>query len=135
MGSTIESLSVSKGRLRTGYALSGLAILFLLFDCGIKVVKAAPAVEGTVQLGYPENLVVVIGVIELLCLILYALPRTAVAGAILLTGFLGGAIASQLRIGAPLFSNTLFPLYVAALVWGGLFLRDRRAAAFILQRA
>ena len=110
----------------TGRVLSGLAIAFLLFDSVLKVLKLPAAVEGTVQLGYPESVIVVIGGIELVCLVLYATPRTAVLGAILLTGYLGGAIATHLRIGSPLFTHTLFPIYVAALIWGGIFLREHR---------
>jgi hypothetical protein len=110
----------------TGRVLSGLAIAFLLFDSVLKVLKLPAAVEGTVQLGYPESVIVVIGVIELVCLVLYATPRTAVLGAILLTGYLGGAIATHVRVDSPLFTHTLFPIYVAALIWGGIFLREHR---------
>ena len=110
----------------TGRVLSGLAIAFLLFDSVLKVLQLPAAVEGTVQLGYPESVIVVIGVIELVCLVLYATPRTAVLGAILLTGYLGGAIATHVRIDSPLFTHTLFPIYVAALIWGGIFLREHR---------
>lgn len=106
--------------------LSGLAIAFLTFDSVLKVLKLPAAVEGTVQLGYPENAIVGIGLIELVCLVLYATPRTAVLGAILLTGYLGGAIATHVRIGSPLFTHTLFPIYVAALIWGGIVLREHR---------
>ncbi len=110
----------------TGRVLSALSILFLLFDSVIKVMRLPPAVEGTVQLGYPESVVVGIGIVELVCLALYVIPRTSVLGAILLTGYLGGAIATHVRIGSPLFTHTLFPIYVAALIWGGLFLREER---------
>lgn len=114
-----------------GRVLSALAILFLLFDSVIKVLKVDVAVEGTVQLGYPEGVVVGIGIIELVCLALYVIPRTSVLGAILFTGYLGGAIATHVRIGSPLFTHTLFPIYVAALIWGGLILREDRLRALI----
>ncbi len=114
-----------------GRVLSALATLFLLFDGIVKAVKASVAVDATVQLGYPESAVVVIGIIELVCLALYVMPRTSVLGAILLTGYLGGAVATHVRVGSPLLSHTLFPLYVAALIWGGLFVREQRLRALI----
>ena len=86
----------------------------------------ASVVETFPQLGYPLSTAVAIGVIELACLVLYVVPRTSVLGAILLTGYLGGAIASHVRIGSPLFTHPLFPIYVAALIWGGLFVRESR---------
>jgi DoxX-like family len=110
----------------TGRVLSTLAIFFLSFDSIIKVLKLPVAVESTVELGYPENVVAGIGIVEIVCLLLYAIPRTSVVGAILLTGYLGGAIATHVRAGSPLFTHTLFPIYVAALVWGGLLLREIR---------
>jgi hypothetical protein len=111
--------------------LSVLAILFLLFDGIIKVLKLPIAIESTVQLGYPERVIAGIGIVELVCLALYTFPRTSLLGAILLTGHLGGAIATQVRVGNPLFSHILFPIYVAALIWGGLWLRDERLRALI----
>lgn len=123
--------SPSKGRFWTAVTLSTLAVLFLVLDGAIKVLKLPPAVQGTVQLGYPQHQVVVIGVVELLCAIVYCIPQTAVLGAILLTAFLGGGVASHVRIESPLFSHSLFPVYVAVLVWGGLYLRDRRLRALI----
>jgi hypothetical protein len=92
-------------------------------------------VEGTTELGYPESVVVGIGIIELVCLVVYLIPRTTVLGAVLLTGYLGGAIASHVRIGSPLFTHVLFPIYVAALIWGGLFLREGRLRALIPLRS
>ena len=109
-----------------GRVMSGLAVAFLLFDSVIKLVTHASVVEAFPQLGYPLSTAVAIGVIELVCLMLYVVPRTAVLGAILLTGYLGGAIASHVRIGSPLFTHTLFPIYVGALIWGGLFVRESR---------
>jgi hypothetical protein len=120
----------SSAALWAGRIASALAVLFLIFDGGIKVLQLAPAVEATTQLGYPASLVLIIGAIELACLIVYAIPRTAVLGAILLTGYLGGAIATQLRSGAPAFP-VVFPLIIGALLWGGLYLRDQRLRALI----
>ena len=114
-----------------GRIMSGLVALFLLFDSVIKLVKLPIAVEGTTQLGYPEHTVVGIGVVLLVCLVVYLIPRTAIFGAILLTGHLGGAIATHMRVGSPLFSHVLFPIYVALLVWGGVFLRCPRLRALI----
>ena len=119
-----------------GRIMSGLVALFLLFDSVVKVLKLPIAVEGTTQLGYPENVVVAIGIVQLLCLIVYLIPRAAIFGAILLTGYLGGAIATHVRVGSPLFSHLLFPIYVAVLVWGGVYARFPRLRALIpLQRS
>ncbi len=118
----------------TGRILSGIAVLFLLFDGATKLVKLAPVVEATVQLGYPERAVVPIGALVLIGTALYLVPRTAVLGAIFLTGFLGGAVATHVRVGNPLFTHALFPTYVAALLWGGLALRDARLRALLTTR-
>jgi hypothetical protein len=126
MQSVGQSAPVSKRLIWTGRTLSALAILFLLFDSAIKVMQAAPAMEGTQALGYPKNAVFTIGIVELACVLLYAIPQTSVLGAIFLTGYLGGAIASHARIGSPLFTHTLFPIYVAVLIWGGVLLREQR---------
>jgi DoxX-like family len=115
-----------KKSLVVSYVLTAFVALFLTFDTTLKVLRLAPAVQGTAALGYPADDVLVIGLIELVCLGLYLVPRTAVLGALLLTGYLGGATASQLRVGSPLLSNTLFPIYVALLLWGGLYLRETR---------
>jgi DoxX-like protein len=121
----------SRGRLLTGRVLTGLAVAFLLFDTVLKVAKLPAAVQGTMQLGYPEHVILGIGIIELVCLALYVIPQTAVLGAILLTGYFGGAVATHVRVGSPLFSHILFPVYVALLIWGGLYLRDERLRALI----
>ena len=115
--------------------MTALAVLFLLFDGVIHVMKIAPVVEAFAQLGYPASLARGIGVIELVCLALYVVPRTSVLGGILMTGYLGGAIASSLRVGNPLFSHVLFPVYVAMLLWGGLYLRDQPLRALIPLRS
>jgi hypothetical protein len=124
--------TTSRKRVWASRIISGLAVAFLAFDTVIKLVHAQPAVEGTVQLGYPASALLVIGLLEALCLLAYLIPRTAVIGAVLWTGYLGGAIATHLRLDNPLFSHTLFPIYVALLLWGGLYLRDGRVHALFL---
>lgn len=109
----------------TGWVLSGLAALFLLIDGGMKLWKPVVVVEATRQLGYPESQITGIGVLLLACTLLYVFPRTAIFGAILLTGYLGGAAASQLRIGAGWF-NVTFAIMLGVLAWAGLWLRDMR---------
>jgi hypothetical protein len=116
----------SATRLWTGRIMSALAILFLLFDTVGKLLRLAPFVEGTTQLGYPASVVLGIGVLELLCLVGYLIPRTSILGAVMLTGYLGGAVATHVRVGSPLFTHILFPIYVGVLIWGGLYLRDPR---------
>ena len=120
------SSSTSKTALWTGRILSGLAILFLVFDTVIKLLARPEVADSMQTLGYPTELGLVIGIIELVCLVLYIIPATSVLGAILLTGYLGGAIATHLRLENPLFTHILFPTYIAALIWGGLYLRDNR---------
>jgi hypothetical protein len=124
-----QTASTSKKRLWTGRIISGLVALFLLVDSVMKVMKAPVAVQGTIQLGYPESTVFGIGAVLLVSTLLYVIPRTAILGAILLTGYLGGAIATNVRVGNPLFSYVLFPVYVVVLIWGGLFLRDGQLRA------
>jgi hypothetical protein len=123
--------SGSKKAFWAGWVISSLVLLFLLFDGVSKVMLIAPVVEATKQLGYPENLVRPLGVIVLICAVLYAVPRTAILGGIVLTGFLGGAIASHIRLQDPLLTHVLFGLYVGLLAWGGLYLRDDRVRALI----
>jgi len=129
--SDIQAGSTSSKSIWTGRILSGLAVAFLLFDAIIHVMKPAPVVAGFATLGFPLSVAVPLGIIELVCVVLYVIPRTSVFGAILLTGYLGGAIASQVRIGSPMFSTTLFPIYVALFLWGGLYFRDDRVRALI----
>jgi hypothetical protein len=118
--------SASTRAIWIGRILSGIAVLFLTFDTLIKFSGAKEAVEGTTQLGWQPHHLPILGAIELVCLMLYLVPRTAPLGALLWTGYLGGAIATHLRIDNPLFTHILFPTYVAALIWGGLYLRDAR---------
>jgi DoxX-like protein len=122
---------VSRTRLWAGRTLSALAALFLLFDSVIKLMKIAPVVESLARLGLPLHLARGIGALELACLIVYVIPRTSIPGAILLTGFLGGAVLTHVRVGDPLFSHVLFPVYIGALLWGGLFLRGRLQAIIV----
>lgn len=110
--------------VRIGWALTGLVVAFLLFDSVIKLIKIEPVVQSFQELGYQASVARGIGVMELTIVILYAVPRTAIFGAILLTGLLGGAIASHARLADPLFTHTLFGVYVGLLAWGGLYLRD-----------
>jgi hypothetical protein len=126
-----DTSTPSKRRFWMGHAMSAVAISFLLFDSAIKLVKIAPVIDSFEKLGYPHAIARDIGALELACLALYVVPRTATFGALLLTGFLGGAIATHVRVGDPLFSHVLFPVYMGVLLWGGLFLRDQRARALL----
>lgn len=121
----------SKWRKWIGWGMSGLMIAFLLFDSVSKLVLEHHVVEATTQIGYPLDVIRPLGVICLACTLLYAIPRTSILGAILLTGYLGGAIASKVRIEDPMFSSVLFGAYFGILVWGGLYLRDERLRALI----
>jgi hypothetical protein len=114
-----------------GRIMSAAAALFLLFDATVKVLQLPLAVEATAQLGYPASVIFGLGLLQLACLVVYLVPRTSVLGAVLWTGYLGGAVATHVRVGNPLFSNVLFPIYIAALLWGGLWLRDERLRAVL----
>ena len=116
---------ISKVQLCAGRIMSTLASLFLMVDGVMKLLKPPVVVRATLQLGYAESAIVGIGATLLVCTLLYIVPRTSTVGAILLTGYLGGAVASNVRAGTPLF-NMLFPMIIAALAWGGLWLRDLR---------
>ena len=133
-GSDPRAHAVSGRALWGGRVISGLAVLFMAFDAAMKVLQVPAAVEGTTQLGYPAGVLVPLGIVQVACLVIYLVPRTAPLGAILWTGYLGGAIATHVRVGNPLFSHILFPIYVAAFLWLGLWLRDRRVRA-LLSRA
>ncbi len=115
--------------------MTALPVLFLLFDSVIKLMQITPVVESFNQLGYPASLAPAIGILELVCIALYVIPRTSILGAILLTGYLGGAVATHVRVGSPLFSHVLFPIYVAVLIWGGLVLRDERLRGLVPLRS
>ena len=131
--SLTQRAPVSKKTLWTGHIISSLVVLFLAFDCVIKFIKPAPqpVADAFAKLGWPVTLAANLGVILLGCTILYAIPRTSMLGAILLTGYLGGAVATHLRVGDPLFSHVLFPVYLGVLLWLVLYLRDSRLRAFI----
>ena len=133
MPTIAESAPVSKPALWMGRVLSGLVIVFMLFDGAIKLVPWPVVTETMDRIGYgsSETLARTLGVITMACTLLYAIPPTSIVGAILLTGYLGGAMASHLRIGSPLLSHTLFGLYLGLMVWGGLWLRDRNLRTLI----
>jgi hypothetical protein len=126
---------VSKTALWSGRVMSGLVIAFLTFDAVIKLIRIPEAIKGTVELGYQPTVIVPLGILLAVCVALYSIPRTSVIGAVVLTGYLGGAIATHVRVGNPLASHVLFPVYVAILAWGGLYLRDRRVRALFGPRA
>ena len=119
----------SVGRLRAGWIISGLVSAFFLFDVAGKLAKPAPVIEAFARSGWPVELSVPLGVILLTCTVLYLIQRTCVLGAILLTGYLGGAVATNLRLENPLFTNTLFPVYFGVLIWLALWLREQRLRA------
>lgn len=131
----VANHSTSRGKLWTGRVFTALPVAFLAFDAVMKFVKPAPVTEAFAKLGYPIETAVALGVVLLVSTILYAIPRTANLGAVLLTGYLGGAISTHVRVGDPLFSHILFPVYMAAMIWGGLYLRDARVRKFFALRA
>lgn len=120
-----DNISGGKGRLWAGRIMTAIAILFLLFDAVMKLFKPASVVEATVGLGYKESVIVPLGLTLLVCTLLYAIPRTSILGGMLLTGYLGGAVASNVRAETALF-NTVFPILFGVIVWLGIWFRDRR---------
>jgi hypothetical protein len=134
MQSDFQTSPVSKAALWSGRVLSALPALFLLFDGALKLVKPDFVVEATVKLGYAESTIVPLGVVLLASTVLYLVPRTAVLGAILLTGYLGGAVATHVRAGDGPF-EILFPVVFGALLWGGLVLRDVRLRSLVPWRS
>jgi DoxX-like family len=133
MPTIADTAPVSKPALWTGRALSGLVIVFLLFDGAIKLVPWPVVTETMERMGYgsSETLARSLGLITVVCTVLYAVPPTSILGAILLTGYLGGAMAAHVRIGSPLFSHILFGFYLGLMAWGGLWLRNRNLRALI----
>jgi hypothetical protein len=121
----------SRRALWTGRILGALAVTFLIFDSFGKLLEVQPVLDGTKQLGYPPDVVFPLGVILMVSVLVYLVPRTAALGAVLLTAYLGGAVATHVRVGSPLFTHVLFPTYVAALLWGSLMLRDARLRSFV----
>lgn len=128
MPTTTQSVPVTKTSLWTGRILSAIPVLLVLFGSILKLMKTPSMVKGMAEYGYSEGLIIPIGIIELVCSIVYLIPRTAVLGAILLTGLLGGAITTSVRLEKPGF---VFPLVVGVLVWAGLYLRDQRLRTLI----
>lgn len=126
--------SHGRGTVWTGRIISGLVIAFLLFDSITKLMKVEAVVKASEQMGYPVSLLSIVGTILLACVVLYVVPKTSIWGAVLLTGYLGGAVEVNLRAGTPLFSNVLFPVYFGILVWAGLYLRSRRVREFFSLR-
>jgi DoxX-like family len=128
---TSDAARVGRTARRVGLAITALVVLFLLVDAVTKLLRVSAVVEATVQMGFPASTVPIIGAVLLACLVLYVVPRTAVLGAVLLTGYLGGAVCAQLRIEAPVLSTLLFPVYTGVLVWLGLFLRSAALRALV----
>jgi DoxX-like family len=126
-----DTAPVSRSARRVGLAISALVVVFLLFDSLTKLLQVPAVVEATEQMGFPASTVPIIGGTLLLCLVLYVVPRTAVLGAVLLTGYLGGAVCAQLRIEAPMLGFLLFPVYTGVLVWLGLYLRSGALRALV----
>ncbi|TPQ33252.1 hypothetical protein C2U70_19725 [Bradyrhizobium guangdongense] len=126
-------MTMSNSMRVAGHVMSGLVIAFMLFDAGIKLVPLDVVIKSTAELGYPASadLARALGVVALISTALYAFPRTAVLGAILLTAYMGGTVASHLRVGNPLFTHMLFGVYLALLAWAGLYLRDPRVRALL----
>jgi hypothetical protein len=135
MQTLVQTNQTSNAALWIGRVMSGLVIAFMLLDGAMKLVPLDVVVTTSEQMGIPGSLARMLGILGLICTVLYAVPRTSIIGAILLTGYLGGAIASHLRLGDPIFTHTLFGLYLGLLVWGGLYLRDDRLRALIPLRA
>jgi DoxX-like protein len=127
----VKTPARSKSATWGGWLMMAIPVLFLLFDGVVKLIPIAPVTESFGQLGWAVSLARGIGILELACLVVFVIPRTSVLGAVLLTGYLGGAVATHVRIGNPLFSNVLFPVYIGILIWGSLCLRDERVRALI----
>lgn len=123
-----EQAAVSNGQLWAGRVIGGLPALFLLVDGGMKLVKPAVVVDATVKLGYSESAIIPIGVALIVCTILYLIPKTSVLGAILLTGYLGGAVATHVRANEGVFP-VIFPVIFGVLLWLGLYLRNPKLRA------
>jgi hypothetical protein len=116
------------------WVISGLPVIFLLFDSLGKFVMPEPVIDGTLRLGYETNVILPLGLILLVCTVLYIVPATSILGAILLTGYLGGAVATHVRVGSPLLTHILFPVYLGILLWLGLYLRDSRLRSLLPMR-
>lgn len=135
MQSRNQIATVSGKQRWAGIVISALPSLFLFADAVMKLMKLTPVVEATVKLGYPESVILPLGIVLLICTIIYVVPPTSVLGAILLTGYLGGAVATHVRVGDPLFTHALFPVYLGVMIWLGLYLRDERLRALVPLRS
>ena len=133
MPDALQPAQISNRAMWAGWVLSGLVVLFMLFDGGIKLVPLQIVTDSATQLGLPASAGFArgLGILGLICTALYVYPRTAVLGAILLTAYMGGTVATHLRVGSPVFSTMLFGVYLALMAWGGLYLRDARIRALI----
>jgi DoxX-like family len=133
MPASIDTAAPSKSRLLTGRILTTLTVLFLIMDIVFKFIRPIPpqVLQSMNQLGIQTGLLTTIGILLLACTVLYVIPATSVLGAVLLTGYLGGAISVHVRVGNPLFGYVLFPVYVGALMWAGLYLREPRLLALL----
>lgn len=129
-----ETKQPSKTILWSSYFMSGLVILFMLFDSIFKFIQPEEVVKGTLELGFAEHHIAILGILGLLSILLYAYPRTTLLGAVLLTGYWGGAIATHVRLDNPLFSHVLFPVYLAVLAWGAIWLKDERVRNLMFDR-
>ena len=134
MITTSHSVTASAGAVWTARVLTAIPVLFLLFDTVIKLMRIDPVIDSFNALGYPASLALAIGVLELACLALYLVPATSVLGAVVLTGYLGGAVATHVRVENPLLTHVLFPVYVGLFLWGGLFLREPRLRCLLPSR-
>jgi DoxX-like family len=140
MDATLDTIApapastASKARRWPGRVLTGIPVAFLAFDVVIKLAQPAAVTEATAKLGLPAHSAPLLAAILAACLALYVIARTAPLGAVLLTGYLGGAVLTHLRVGDPLISHTLFPIYVGALLWAGLYLRDERVRRLLAAR-
>jgi hypothetical protein len=133
MPASIDTTAPSRSRLLTGRILSTLTVLFLIMDIVFKFIRPIPpqVMQSMTQLGFQPGLLTAIGILLLICTVLYVIPATSVLGAVLLTGYLGGAVSVHVRVGNPLFGYILFPVYVGVLMWAGLFLRERRLLSLL----
>ncbi len=129
--SSVASAPRNKRSVIAGRIITGIAVAFMTFDVAMKLAGTREAIEGTTQLGFATSIILPLGLIQLACLILYVIPRTAPLGATLLTAYLGGAVAIHVRLGNPVFTHMLSPVYVAIFLWGGLYLRDPRVRALL----
>lgn len=130
--STVPTVSVSKKMLWTGRVISAIPVLLMMFSAALKLAKPAGVVQGFERAGYPESLILSLGILEMLCCVVYTIPRTSILGAILMTGYLGGATATNVRIGDPSYILTVL---LGVFVWGGLYLRDARLRALLPLRS